>query len=305
MNNCTEKNETAHKLPNQNEAKYLDFAPKTVHFAHHRKPVYQTKTVILEDARGNRIVQKTPLHPEGVPFLSQSNALLPALKSQYEPLGLRIANQTWDGRIMEIEYIHGEPLSERLAECAFQRDTRTFIALFRRYAGLIRASGCMNFETGSAFKSVFGNVKLPYGLKSACVSNIDLIPQNIIVTPKEEWVMIDPEWTFDFPIPVDFVLYRAVFYLRDSHPDLRQTLTKAGIDLWTLGGIRAERSRYLRMEENFQSGTVGIHDHQTTDASAKPPRPTGFIARMKKSTLDLAMKTPLKWRFLERNAFRD
>lgn len=305
MDNRTGIEETSPTPLEDTEAAHPDLTLKTVHLSLRRYPIYQTKTEIFEDSAGNRIVRKTPLYPEGIPFLSKSISLIPALRSEFEPLGLRIANHSWNGHQMEIEYVQGQPLSERLADSASQGNISLFTDLFRRYVELIRASGSMKFEMNDAFTSVFGKVKLPSELKSARVTNIDLIPQNILISQNSEWTMIDPEWTFAFPIPVDFVLYRAIFYLRDAYPTLRQSLTSKEIDLWTLSGIRAERARYLRMEETFQSETVGLHAKQNTETETESTRPVGFAARLKKSALDLAMKTPLKWRFLERNAFRD
>ena len=43
------------------------------------------------------------------------------------------------------------------------------------------------------------------------MSNIDLVPANILIL-KDRQVVIDYEWTFDFPVPADFILYRMIHY---------------------------------------------------------------------------------------------
>jgi hypothetical protein len=47
--------------------------------------------------------------------------------------------------------------------------------------------------------------------KLMCISRglLDLTPRNIMING-ECWIVIDSEWSFDFPIPVAFILFRAI-----------------------------------------------------------------------------------------------
>ena len=47
------------------------------------------------------------------------------------------------------------------------------------------------------------------------MSNIDLVPANILIL-KDRQVVIDYEWTFDFPVPAGFILYRMIHYYLES-----------------------------------------------------------------------------------------
>lgn len=69
------------------------------------------------------------------------------------------------------------------------------------------------FTISDKFIKIFGNVEIPIQTKSFKVSNIDLIPQNIIIDENKEYRIIDCEWVFDFEIPRDFILYRALVEL--------------------------------------------------------------------------------------------
>jgi len=42
-----------------------------------------------------------------------------------------------------------------------------------------------------------------------CRGLLDLTPRNIFVSDSE-WMVIDSEWSFDFPVPMIFVLFRAI-----------------------------------------------------------------------------------------------
>lgn len=90
-------------------------------------------------------------------------------------------------------------------------------------------------------------------LSSMKVSNIDLIPANIMLS--DGWEMIDYEWTFEFPIPVQFILYRMIYlYLNSS---TKRSKAKAW-GLYERYGISKERQEaYVRMEEHFQSYIQG------------------------------------------------
>lgn len=68
------------------------------------------------------------------------------------------------------------------------------------------------YERTEAFVQVFGDVTLPEGQKCRKVTNIDMIFSNVVLEG-DSWHLIDYEWTFDFPIPLNFVLYRTFFWL--------------------------------------------------------------------------------------------
>ena len=58
------------------------------------------------------------------------------------------------------------------------------------------------------YQKVFGEITLPVSVPFAKGVDIDLIFANIMVQGNT-WTVIDYEWTFDFPVPVDFLLWRA------------------------------------------------------------------------------------------------
>ena len=77
--------------------------------------------------------------------------------------------------------------------------------------------------------------------------NIDLIFENIILGHK--YTIIDYEWSLDFPVPIEYIMFRSVFtfmYVK-NHNSLIQR------DLFSfLGFSEKEREIYMKMEENFQ-----------------------------------------------------
>ncbi|MEE8886450.1 MAG: hypothetical protein SOI56_07805 [Eubacteriales bacterium] len=82
------------------------------------------------------------------------------------------------------------------------------------------------------------------------------------VRQEDKWDVIDYEWTFDFPIPVKFVMYRALFYYAHYRPG-RESFVSG---LYEKYGIDAETKEVFRlMEDSFQRWIMGstkpIRDH--------------------------------------------
>lgn len=64
-----------------------------------------------------------------------------------------------------------------------------------------------------AFCEVFGHPALKEGLAAAEISNIDMIPGNLLLDGEKVWVA-DYEWVFPFAVPIAFIYARSVFYRR-------------------------------------------------------------------------------------------
>ena len=59
------------------------------------------------------------------------------------------------------------------------------------------------------FNEVFGEEKVDKNLHWLDRANIDILLDNIFVLD-DRWIIVDPEWVFDFDIPSEFVLYRSL-----------------------------------------------------------------------------------------------
>ncbi len=112
------------------------------------------------------------------------------------------------------------------------------------------------FEKTPEFVRVFGNVNLRSDLKCTEISNIDFVPANIILSENKVSV-IDYEWTFTFPVPSQFLVYRMIFYYLELN-DKRGILKER--DFYEKAGILPEDIEvYVEMEHNFQQYILGEH----------------------------------------------
>ncbi len=93
-------------------------------------------------------------------------------------------------------------------------------ALLREVCSLIRSRAEEEFVMTDAFAEMFlqGGEKRGEtsaacsGMKCAALTDLDMVAENLLMRPDGEWDLIDYEWCCDFPVPVDFVLYRIWHY---------------------------------------------------------------------------------------------
>lgn len=158
----------------------------------------------------------------------------------------------------ELAFLRGRTMEEELdklveqGECGQAKER--MLAVFEE----IRSCGGMaEFQMTDEFKRVFGEISLPPGLLAADVCDIDLIMPNILIGEKGTWTVIDYEWTFHFPIPVNFTIYRGIRYYADTTAERRKL--DPG-ELYRKAGISPqELEAYDRMEEAFQKHVLDSH----------------------------------------------
>ena len=111
------------------------------------------------------------------------------------------------------------------------------------------------FTITEEFKNVFGDVPMPGGLTCTDVTNIDMICDNVVMT--SPYTLLDYEWTFEFPVPCEFVLYRIIHYYIQTHK-VREVLNAAGF-YEKFGISEVMRTSFSRMESGFQVYITGMH----------------------------------------------
>ena len=106
-----------------------------------------------------------------------------------------------------------------------------------------------------AFKSVFGTEIYETGCRCMNPANVDLIFDNLFYI-ESKYVIIDQEWMFDFPVPVDFVIWRAISECLKRNPLI--TFLPGGQNIWQECGFNdARRVECFRSwEEHFVADYV-------------------------------------------------
>lgn len=231
-----------------------------VKYSNERAKDRMIRTDIIEEEK-TRKVRKTALTKEAAAHVS-------ALKAHYEKLGQlfdktkfmpnRLTSMKEERAIFQ--YIEGETLESRLDTLLQEKDFDKMLQLISEYRDMLLEISYKNkFKTEDSFIEVFGSWELGEEFIWAPVSDIDLIFDNILVTTekKEEWHAIDYEWTFTFPIPMKYILYRALYYyIRSPKRKIFAEFIQGGIfEYFHLS--KEEVKAFQKMEHHFQKFIVG------------------------------------------------
>ncbi len=224
-------------------------------FSNDRRAEYSIRTNILLGKDGKKYIEKLPMMREGKPHvdnLKKWEAMLSEkyAGTSYEPNRIKIV----DGKPC-LEFVEGVSLESIMDEMLKNGQTKKLEECLKNFVQAVEGANNKNvFEVTEAFKAVFGEVSLPAGLRCSDVTNIDMIPANIIMKDGKGTI-IDYEWTFDFPVPVHFVMYRILHYYIEGAEE-RHILRE--YELFSQMGIETlEIKAYEKMEEHFQSYILG------------------------------------------------
>ncbi len=189
-----------------------------------RNPKYNIITDIVE-RDGTKVVVKRPYDSEAVGHIHRVFDSYRGLQELLQGSDFCVNDSKLVGDSIESEFLEGQHLTAA--------DAEDFLAAVKS-AFIPKAT---EFVSTPKFEEVFGQVDLPRGVLACKFLDIDLIFDNIIKTDKG-WQIIDYEWTFDFPIPINYMLYRVVKF-----SELSGNLVAIS---------DAEKAEYQKMEDHFQ-----------------------------------------------------
>lgn len=219
-----------------------------------RKKQYRMKTCIAAD--GGRVI-KSALHKDAA---CNIETLLQNEKK-------------WKGTLPGIAYVSGEIINGQY-QTSYIEGTNLDVSFYRyRHSAkeMIEKIRCLiqeyllpeeeqkvPFTMTEGFARVFGE-QAPSGEYSLPVTNADLIFSNFKLDPSGKLVNFDYEWVFDFPIPYEYVLWRAVYQLYDKFAAyLRPQMSKD--EFVTKAGIKREHLQvYQKMERKFGEYVCGVN----------------------------------------------
>lgn len=228
---------------------------KYVKFTSERNLPFCTITKIEED-QGQPRVYKECYDSSGRNHLQNNIVTYETYRELMRNSRMDICSCTGDD-ILEIEYVKGMSLEQYLDELATQDNREGMLSLLKQYADEINAIHKRTaFEKTKEFIEVFGDVDIDPAWEATDFLNIDMIFSNIIIRD-DRWVAIDYEWTFHFPIPLHFLLFRCVLYYCNVGGS---RLDYINLDvLEDFGFSKREIQTYIYMERNFQAYVEGSY----------------------------------------------
>ena len=227
-----------------------------VKYSNERSENFAIRTEIYEDPEGKRKVYKVADCPEGEIHLKNIQEACKKLEAVYQDTPIRLNQCMPAEKGIELEYITGRTLENVLDEMLKEKREDRLKDTFKKYLDTLRQAGTVHFSMTEEFKKVFGNAEIPESELCPEYINLDPVCGNILWADKE-WVMLDYEWSFSFPVPVRYQIYRVIkYYLYTS--TARGKLHSMG--LFQEYGIDEKKMEiYEKMEKNFQKYILGEH----------------------------------------------
>ncbi len=221
-----------------------------------RKGRFQIKTVISGYPRH---VEKSALTQEGARHIRSFRDNCRILNRQHVRLKFAEPGMTGDGQGAGFPYLTGENLSEQLGRAIMGGQAP--VEAVRQAMDMVLAvqDSCRRpFDTTEEFEEVFGQLpeRVPEGWESLEISNIDALFENILLVG-EEWFCLDYEWVFSFPVPVEYIKYRILYYFFRRYKSLLTGYGDAGTWLREFGITERAAEIYGAMEQNFQNYVHG------------------------------------------------
>lgn len=219
-------------------------------YANDRSDEYKIRTDIVEDESGVRYARKTPLTEKAKNHINAMYENYLGLTDEFSDTIIHMNRCERDGDVLEFEYVEGQTYEEYLDEILESKDTEAFIDGIKKFADIIKGAAKNDFVMTDEFRRMFGETPDFTGSKCLTVSDIDMIFPNIIIRDGI-WEVIDYEWSYKIPIPVDFIIYRSFHYYDMGQ---RHTTLKELCNLFRMFGMDKETCRiFAEMETHFQN----------------------------------------------------
>ena len=265
-------------------------------FSNDRRPELRILTEILTGSEdGEKTVRKKAADPPAFSHIRHIAEAGRALEAFLAGSRFKVNHFTEREDALYFDFLEGETLEEAADRLLDEPDKA--VSFLTGFCAELRGTADTVFETTGAFRDVFGDEAFPEGTMAMSVADIDMILSNII--DKDGWNIIDYEWTFFFPVPADYIVWRSLNHYVDLTPKRREAFKDR--DIWGLCGIaQSSRRQFLRMEESFQKYVDGgyvalrfLYDLIPTDnVEARPPYFSGLTDSLKAENAGL--KTELE-----------
>ncbi len=212
-------------------------------------------TRILEDASGSRTVEKEAWYPEGRTHVKDMCSHSRELQQLFEDTNIRVNRAFPMENAVRFEYLQSSrTLEDYLHELCVEGKRDEAEGILHDLCCVLEKKAVSDFTFTRSFAETFGQIDWPAGAKTLPVTDLDMVPENFLMdSPEGTWHLIDYEWTYTFPIPVRFVMYRIWHYFAVRNLEEgaeEQLLQDEGFD-------RKEIRRYEEMERAWQNSVTG------------------------------------------------
>lgn len=223
-----------------------------------RSKEFSIQTRIVRGADGKNILYKKAEYSKGQAHISHTKEAEEKLALLWKERGKLSVNRCMykENRI-EFEYLKGITVEEELDDLLARGNMQQAADTLRKAAGRIRESASTEgFIMTPEFQQVFGEAAISPGEASFKTADVDLIFSNLLKTEDGRFHVLDYEWTFFFPVPVNFLIFRALHYYLES-ASVRREFGRQFDFYGEFGITPVQQEIYIQMEQQFQRYVAG------------------------------------------------
>lgn len=222
-----------------------------------RAPQYQISTRIYRDETGRKLVEKKALREEAATHIENlsknrkklieagDNRVIDIVKNEN---GIAVFPFI-DGQSVESKVNASLGNKERMLKCLHEAVDKIF--------GYDEKMIC-TFEITEDYRRIFGeNGGAFVGKKALRIANVDSTFSNFVEMHDGKMVCLDYEWVFDFPVPVDYLKYRTVYYYFCANRPYIQKYMNEQEFLQEFGLGQELVAECARMDDEFQQFVHG------------------------------------------------
>jgi len=223
-------------------------------YSNERSARFQIRTDIIEDESGKKYVRKSACTSEAKEHISNIEGFSRKLDESYKGTRLVSNKCVLENGAAVFEFLEGRTFEHILDEYLKNEDYTEIVRKIQEFFDVLKSTLDLKpFAQSEQFQNVYGDVEFPQALLAADLNNIDYIFGNIFMDG-DKWTVIDYEWTFDFPIPYLYIVYRAIHYY--TYDSSRTAIKELGI--LRLMGINEQLEECFElMEHRFQLYILG------------------------------------------------
>lgn len=230
-----------------------------------RKQEFLIETTV----ESNAVVQKRALTSGGDSHVTAMGAHYDTLSSIFGDGSIvsPVSGTVKSGSVV-FPFVGGVTLDRHILDQIIRGDTNAVLATIRHFIQLVKT--LPEAPSSNDYKTVFGNVVWPESTTYVTPALIDSNFDNIIIDESGQWHLIDYEWVFNFPIPVDFLIARTLIYFFQGYAEMLRyhgntiNLVELVGGTFTPDYIHQAFKQYfevaplvLEMESNFQKYVLG------------------------------------------------
>ena len=250
-------------------------------YANDRLDKYRVNTMIAKTPEGTKLVFKKALSVKANDHIIKLCWNYDRLLDQYEGSGLKPVKTTYIKGVERgipivgvsskardlafFDFAKGISMEDFLNDLESKGKYEQMEELILEYVRRLKAvKGIVPFERSTDFDEMFGKREFTKQYQATCPSNLDMIFSNLIFEEEEKekgtWTVLDYEWVLDFAVPLQFIIYRSLFYYLRCREEMGfvSYLKDKNTDIYGLCGIdRNEEMLFEEMEHTYQLYIIG------------------------------------------------